>query len=87
MSGREGLIVLRSFGKFFGLAGLRLGFRLGACVNGTDLSRSMGPWAVSGPALVIAAEAFADTGWQAEMRQRLASDADEARWSDAGSGD
>ena len=40
-----------------------------------DLSRSLGPWAVSGPALVIAAEAFADTAWQACMRQRLASDA------------
>ena len=75
MSGREGLIVLRSFGKFFGLAGLRLGFVLAPASIAADLSRSMGPWAVSGPALVIAAEAFADTGWQAEMRQRLASDA------------
>ncbi|WP_254799922.1 aminotransferase class I/II-fold pyridoxal phosphate-dependent enzyme, partial [Pseudomonas aeruginosa] len=28
-SNRPGLIVLRSFGKFFGLAGARLGFALG----------------------------------------------------------
>ena len=55
--------------------GLRLGFVLAPASMAADLSRSMGPWAVSGPALVIAAEAFADTGWQAEMRQRLASDA------------
>ena len=75
MSGREGLVILRSFGKFFGLAGLRLGFVLVPVSLAADLSRSLGPWAVSGPALVIAAEAFADTAWQACMRQRLASDA------------
>ena len=43
MSGREGLIVLRSFGKFFGLAGLRLGFVLAPASIAADLSRSMGP--------------------------------------------
>lgn len=48
------LTVFRSFGKFFGLAGLRLGFVLG---TETDLARFadwLGPWPVSGPALVIA---------------------------------
>tara|TARA_B100000676_G_scaffold272530_1_gene290601 strand:+ start:446 stop:1465 length:1020 start_codon:yes stop_codon:yes gene_type:complete len=75
MCGREGLVVLRSFGKFFGLAGLRLGFVLAPVSVAADLLRSLGPWAVSGPALVIATEAFADTGWHADMRQRLASDA------------
>lgn len=58
-AGKKGLIVLKSFGKFFGLAGLRLGFALTSPETGLFLRERLGPWAVSGPALAIAAHAFA----------------------------
>ena len=67
----EGLLLLRSFGKFFGLAGLRLGFALGDAALVGQLSRALGPWAVSGPALGLAARAYADHGWIATNRARL----------------
>ena len=60
---RGNVIVLRSFGKFFGLAGLRLGFALAAPPIAARLSATLGPWAVSGPALAIGAKALADTAW------------------------
>lgn len=50
----RGLVVFRSFGKFFGLAGLRLGFVLGHETCLEAFSDWLGPWAVSGPALTIA---------------------------------
>ncbi|QRM55783.1 threonine-phosphate decarboxylase CobD [Sinorhizobium sp. BG8] len=49
-----GLVVFRSFGKFFGLAGLRLGFALGEGKVLSQLADWLGPWAVSGPALAVA---------------------------------
>jgi cobalamin biosynthetic protein CobC len=49
------LIVFRSFGKFFGLAGLRLGFVIAAEPVLSAFQEWLGPWAVSGPALVTAA--------------------------------
>ncbi|WP_313665317.1 threonine-phosphate decarboxylase CobD [Shinella sp.] len=51
---RPGLLVFRSFGKFFGLAGLRLGFVVGPSTILETLADGLGPWAVSGPALTIA---------------------------------
>lgn len=71
-AGKEGLIVLRSFGKFYGLAGLRLG---GAFVPETlraRLDQILGMWPVSGPALEIAARAYADHAWQTATREKLA---------------
>ena len=62
--GRKGLCVLRSFGKFFGLAGLRLGFALAHDELTCELKTALGPWPVSGPALAICRQAFADTSWQ-----------------------
>ena len=53
--GRGNIVVLRSFGKFFGLAGLRLGFALAAPPLAARLAALLGPWAVSGPALAIGA--------------------------------
>ncbi|MBB4066957.1 threonine-phosphate decarboxylase CobD [Gellertiella hungarica] len=50
----QGLTVFRSFGKFFGLAGLRLGFVLGSEADLSRFADWLGPWPVSGPALVIA---------------------------------
>ncbi len=73
--GQGGIVVLRSFGKFFGLAGLRLGFALADTLNVERLQAQLGPWAVAGPALEYGIRALADSGWQAEMRRRLAEDA------------
>ena len=70
--GQPGLVALRSFGKFFGLAGLRLGFALGAPWWVERIEDALGPWAVSGPALAIGRAALEDAGWAAETRTRLA---------------
>ncbi|TIS90470.1 threonine-phosphate decarboxylase CobD [Mesorhizobium sp.] len=72
---RGGIVVLRSFGKFFGLAGLRLGFALADALTVERLEAQFGPWAVAGPALEYGVRALADTGWQADMRRRLVEDA------------
>jgi len=65
------IVVLRSFGKFFGLAGLRLGFALAAPEMAARLTTMLGPWAVSGPAIVIGAKALADAAWIKKARRRL----------------
>jgi len=70
-----GLIVLRSFGKFFGLAGLRLGFAICSAHDASRLRARLGAWAVSGPALEYGLVALSDRAWQAEMRARLAHEA------------
>lgn len=75
LAGRSGLLVLRSFGKFFGLAGVRLGFVLGEPAVIARVRDAFGPWAVSGPALELGIRALADTAWQEAMRRRLAEDA------------
>ncbi|RNJ47690.1 threonine-phosphate decarboxylase [Mesorhizobium erdmanii] len=67
-----GLVVLRSFGKFFGLAGLRLGFALSDAATVGWLETQFGPWAVAGPALDYGIRALADIGWQDAMRASLA---------------
>jgi cobalamin biosynthetic protein CobC len=69
--GRGNLIVLRSFGKFFGLAGIRLGFALLDQPSAVRLAAMLGPWAVSGPALAIGTAALADTAWIEVTRHRL----------------
>ncbi|MFY8094591.1 MAG: threonine-phosphate decarboxylase CobD [Niveispirillum sp.] len=71
-AGRKGLLVLRSFGKFYGLAGLRLGFLLAPAVIIRVLAGRFGPWAVSGPALMLGAAALADRDWQVATRVQLA---------------
>ncbi|GAB4348401.1 MAG: threonine-phosphate decarboxylase CobD [Oricola sp.] len=74
LTGGPGLIVLRSFGKFFGLAGVRLGFAIGDPDVIAALGQMIGPWAVPGPALAIGAAALRDAGWIAAARARLAKD-------------
>jgi cobalamin biosynthesis protein CobC len=69
--GRGHLVVLRSFGKFFGLAGLRLGFAVASPPIAARLSASLGPWAVAGPALAIGEAALADVAWARATRQAL----------------
>jgi cobalamin biosynthetic protein CobC len=54
-SSLPGLTVSRSFGKFFGMAGLRLGFVFAVPETLALVDAALGPWAVSGPALSIAA--------------------------------
>ncbi len=71
----DGVIVLKSFGKFWGLAGLRLGFAIGDPALVARLAAMVGPWAVSGPALRVGAEALANEDWARATRARLASDA------------
>ncbi|MGK9169527.1 threonine-phosphate decarboxylase CobD [Inquilinus limosus] len=70
-AGRPGLLILRSFGKFFGLAGIRLGFALGPAAEIDRLARLLGPWAVPGPAIETGIAALSDRGWQDETRERL----------------
>lgn len=70
-TGAPGLLVCRSVGKFFGLAGLRAGFALGEPALVDRLAAELGAWAVSGPARAVVATALADTDWQQAMRDRL----------------
>ena len=72
---RGGVVVLRSFGKFFGLAGVRLGFAVTAPAIAERLAATLGPWAVSGPAIAIGQAALADRAWIAATREHLAQDA------------
>ena len=72
-SDRPGLVVLRSVGKFFGLAGLRLGFVAAHPAVLSALADVLGPWAVSGPANEIGRAALADRSWQDATRSHLLS--------------
>ncbi|MEW6167406.1 MAG: threonine-phosphate decarboxylase CobD [Pseudomonadota bacterium] len=71
-TGRDGLIVLRSLGKFFGLAGARVGFVCAAPALLQRLAEMLGPWPIAGPAREIAQHALADRAWQAGARATLA---------------
>ncbi len=65
-------LILKSFGKFFGLAGLRIGFVCGSDFWLSQLKRNLSPWSVNGPALYIAEQALADSSWQQMQKERLA---------------
>ena len=69
---RNRTIVLRSFGKFYGLPGLRLGFVVAARPVATRLRTMRGDWPVSAPAIAIGAAAYADQTWADRTRARLA---------------
>ena len=71
---RPGRVVLKSFGKFWGLAGLRLGFAIAEPALIATLQDRIGPWGVSGPALHIAARALRDRTWAEATRVRLQQD-------------
>jgi cobalamin biosynthetic protein CobC len=73
-TGAPGLAVLRSPGKFFGLAGVRAGFVLADAALADALRAQIGPWTVSGPARHAVRAAFADRAWQDATRTRLAAD-------------
>jgi cobalamin biosynthesis protein CobC len=67
----SGAVVLRSFGKAYGLAGLRLGFALASPDIIRSLQATLGPWPVSGSAIAIGVRALADSDWLEAMRARL----------------
>jgi cobalamin biosynthetic protein CobC len=72
---RQGLIVLRSLGKFFGLAGARVGFVLADPSLLRLLSDWLGPWTLAGPSRWVATAALRDRTWHQSMRERLRRDA------------
>jgi cobalamin biosynthetic protein CobC len=74
---QAGLVVLRSFGKSYGLAGVRLGFALAPRPLAAALAGALGPWAVGGAALAVGCAALRDAGWRASSIERL--DRDGAR--------
>jgi len=74
-AGRPGLLILRSFGKFYGLAGVRLGFALGSETDVSALAALAGPWPVSGTAIAIGRCALRDHDWAAATSARLVGEA------------
>lgn len=75
LAAHDGLIVLRSLGKAYGLAGLRLGFALCAAPPAAPLRAALGPWAVSGPAIAVGARALADKDWLTAAARACVDDA------------
>lgn len=67
----DNTVVLRSFGKTYGLAGVRLGFAVAAPAIVQRLRGALGPWAVSGPAQEIGRRALADDAWLDAASRRL----------------
>jgi cobalamin biosynthetic protein CobC len=76
---RANVVVLRSFGKAYGLSGLRLGFALATPDRVAIIRRALGPWAISGPALEIGCRALLDREWLDGARGRLH---DDVQWLD-----
>lgn len=75
LAARPGIVALRSFGKFYGLAGLRLGCAVAAPALAETIADALGPWAVSGPALRVGAVALADQSFALDQRARLTAQA------------
>ncbi|WP_165187011.1 threonine-phosphate decarboxylase CobD [Caulobacter soli] len=72
--GHERLLVLRSFGKFYGLAGARLGFLVAEPALAARARQALGDWPVSGPAIAVGLAAYADPAWATQTRLRLIED-------------
>lgn len=68
------VLVLRSFGKFYGLAGMRLGFAIGPAELIDPMRQMAGPWAVNGPAIHVAQQAYRDIDWRKATQRRLTED-------------
>lgn len=73
-SADKGVCILKSFGKFWGLAGLRLGFVIGDPALIEPMRERLGPWSVSGPALTVGTRALNDPDWATATRMRLEQD-------------
>jgi cobalamin biosynthetic protein CobC len=74
-AGQKGTLILKSFGKFWGLAGLRLGFAIGDPALIDKLRETLGPWQISGPALETGIAALRDPDWAIATRARVRRDA------------
>jgi cobalamin biosynthetic protein CobC len=70
-SDRDALVVLRSVGKFFGLAGARAGFVFTSMSLLDAVRERLGPWTLGGPTRHVVRHALADRAWQAQARPRL----------------
>ena len=70
-AGQPGLLILRSFAKYSGLAGLRLGFAFGPELLIGRIAQRLGPWPISGPALAIGRIALADKAWIKRNHKRI----------------
>jgi cobalamin biosynthetic protein CobC len=70
-AGIPGLVVLRSLGKFFGLAGVRAGAVISDDTVVRALANRLGPWAMSGPARYVMKLALEDGAWQARADKAL----------------
>ncbi|WP_448569278.1 threonine-phosphate decarboxylase CobD [Thalassotalea ganghwensis] len=68
----QNTLILRSFGKFFGLAGIRIGFLIASQQWCERFLSRQSPWQVNGPAQAIAAKALTDVNWHQSQRRRLA---------------
>lgn len=73
-SGFERLMVLRSFGKFYGLAGVRLGFLIAEPALAARVRQALGDWPVPGPTIAAGLAAYPDTAWATQTRLRLIED-------------
>lgn len=69
--GQDGLFILRSLGKFFGLAGARVGFLIGPPSWLAHIRDKLGPWTIAGPSRAIAKQALLDASWQNQARTQL----------------
>lgn len=67
----DSIMILRSVGKFFGLAGLRVGFAIGGTKMIASLADEIGPWPLSQPAMIVAGRALQDSRWQDSHRKKL----------------
>lgn len=72
LGGENGLVIFRSFGKFYGLAGVRLGALIVPAPVRRLMADRLGVWPVSGAALEIGARVYSDKGWADKTRARLA---------------
>lgn len=70
-SSRDNVIVLRSFGKYFGLAGVRLGFLFTSPAHCRNLAEHLSLWAINGPAQHLAKQAFTDEEWLRQHSAKL----------------
>lgn len=78
-SQRDGLVVLRSAGKFFGMAGARAGFVCAAPALLERLRELLGPWTLTGPSRYALTHALGDVAWQLEQRRWLHAQSDALR--------
>ena len=74
LTDQNNVIVLKGLGKFWGLAGLRLGFAVAAPELIKKITDRVGPWAISGPAQFIGQAALTDNSWIIKTRSRLRED-------------